>query len=323
MTNKKKTAILFAYNGAKFNGSQIQNAHENVRTVEAELQSALHKARCISSENYGFLNKVKWTRASRTDKGVHALCAVVGLKMEWETKPYEEILSEINSYLPDDVRLISLKLVANQFNAKNSSSFREYQYLFPSNVFSSDNLEEMIERLNFIAKYFHGTHSFHNYSKDIMPDKPEAKRYIVKFEVENKVVEYSGCSYLKFVITGQSFLYHQIRKMIGMTICVYLGRFRCEDIVKSFENDPFYVPLAPAEGLSLNRVHFTVYNKKQGHRPVVVNEDEEKLVQGFYESSILPTVHASWQTFKDWAVAEAEERVVATETQVTSLLTCE
>lgn len=98
--------------------------------------------------------------------------------------------------------------------------------------------------------------------------------------------------------------------MIGMTVCVFLGRFSFEDIVKSFENEAFNVPLAPAEGLSLNRVHFTVYNKKQGHRPVVVTENEEKLVSAFYQESILPTIHESWQVFKDWTDTESIQNVV-------------
>ena len=56
---KKKTALLFSYNGALCNGSQIQTNHENIRTVEEELQKGLYKSKCISQENYGFLNKIK------------------------------------------------------------------------------------------------------------------------------------------------------------------------------------------------------------------------------------------------------------------------
>jgi tRNA pseudouridine38-40 synthase len=303
---KKKTAVLFAYNGSKFNGSQIQNAHANVRTVEKELENGLFLARCISEDNHGFLNKVKWSRASRTDKGVHALCAVVGMKMLWEHRPVEDIIGDINLNLPEDIRVISLKLVSNHFNAKNSASFREYQYLFPLSALKCESSTEMIEKINEIAKYFHGTHSFHNYSKDVMPDKPESKRYIIKFEVESQTVQVDGCFYLKFVVTGQSFLYHQIRKMIGMTLLVFLEKMTVDDIRKSFEPPEFQTPLAPAEGLSLNRVHFTVYNKKNNHRPITVDKEDEVKINEFYNACILPTIHSSFNVFIQWLENEGK-----------------
>jgi tRNA pseudouridine38-40 synthase len=306
---KKKTALLFSYNGSEFNGSQIQNDHEGVRTVEAELEKGLYKARCIAQENFGFLNKIKWTRASRTDKGVHALCAVVGLKMLWESRPYNEILSEINANLPDDIRVISFKQVAASFHAKNSNSYREYQYLFPYKMLDPNGFNlDTIAKLNTIASYFHGTHPFHNYTRDVLPNKPEGKRYIVKFEVENLPVVFQGEHYIKFIITGQSFLYHQIRKMIGMCLSVYTERFTPDDIKTSFNDEPFDVPLAPAEGLSLNRVHFTVYNKKQSHRPVLVTPDEEVLIEDFYTKSILPTIHSAQTEFQKWSDTELKKK---------------
>ena len=307
---KKKTAVLFTYNGSQFCGSQIQNDQRNVRTVEAELEKALHQARCISSDNFGFFNKVKWSRASRTDKGVHALCAVVGLKLLWEAKPAEDIIAEINLNLPEDVRVLSLKLVTNNFNAKNSCSYREYQYLFPLSTLKLEDSSQVIEKMNEIAKFFNGTHCFHNYSKDILPDKPEAKRYVIKFEVEKDFVRVDDCCYLKFIITGQSFLYHQIRKMVGMTVCVFLGKHSFDDIRKSFEPNEFFVPLAPAEGLSLNRAHFTVYNKRQNHRPVVVNSEDEVKINEFYQASILPTIHSSLNVFSEWVECERAERKI-------------
>ena len=47
-------------------------------TVEQVLELAIHKAGLISDSNFGSFHKVKWTRASRTDKGVHSLGTVRG-----------------------------------------------------------------------------------------------------------------------------------------------------------------------------------------------------------------------------------------------------
>ena len=230
--------------------------------------------------------------------------------MLWEAKPYEEILAEINHHLPTDIRIISLKLVAASFHAKNSSSYREYQYLFPCRALNNTEFSrEVIERLNLIAAAFHGTHSFHNYTRDLKPNMPEAKRYIVKFEVDSAPVVFEDTFYLKFIITGQSFLYHQIRKMVGMCLAVYTEKYLFEDIKKSFDSDTFFVPLAPAEGLSLHRVHFTVYNKKQKHRPVVVTAEEEGRIDEFYRRSILPTIHSAYGIFENWVSTRMTEDI--------------
>lgn len=47
-----------------------------MKTLEAEVETALHKMGGISDSNVGNLFKVKWSRSSRTDKGVHSLGTV-------------------------------------------------------------------------------------------------------------------------------------------------------------------------------------------------------------------------------------------------------
>lgn len=70
-TNKKvRIAIIVGYNGINFSGSQ---KNPNVRTVEGEVEDCLFKMKLISKFNYGDLNKIAWSRATRTDKRVHAL----------------------------------------------------------------------------------------------------------------------------------------------------------------------------------------------------------------------------------------------------------
>lgn len=67
---KVKVALIVGYNGSDFCGSQ-KNA--NVRTVEAEVEKALRDMGAIASYNYDDLQKISWSRATRTDKKVHAL----------------------------------------------------------------------------------------------------------------------------------------------------------------------------------------------------------------------------------------------------------
>lgn len=67
---KRKLGMIVGYNGAEFSGSQKQS---EVRTVEEELEKALHEQGMIDIRNFGDLKKIRFTRATRTDKRVHAL----------------------------------------------------------------------------------------------------------------------------------------------------------------------------------------------------------------------------------------------------------
>jgi len=62
--------MIVGYNGINFHGSQ---KNIDVRTIEGEIEDVLFKMKLISKFNYGDLNKISWTRATRTDKRVHAL----------------------------------------------------------------------------------------------------------------------------------------------------------------------------------------------------------------------------------------------------------
>jgi tRNA pseudouridine38-40 synthase len=91
---------------------------------------------------------------------------------------------------------------------------------------------------------------------------PRANRYIMRFEVGMFENEVHG-KYVKFVIQGQSFIYHQIRKMIGVMIQVIQTGQNDSFIDNSFFNNAVKIWLAPPEGLLLDRVTFDGYNKKK------------------------------------------------------------
>lgn len=57
--------------------------HRNpgARTIEAEVENALFSAGAISAQNFGNLAKIGWSRAARTDKGVHAAAQIVACKL--------------------------------------------------------------------------------------------------------------------------------------------------------------------------------------------------------------------------------------------------
>ena len=70
LPSKVRIAMIVGYNGSDFCGSQ---KNKNVRTVEEQIEDALLDMNVINKLNYGDLKKIGWSRATRTDKSVHAL----------------------------------------------------------------------------------------------------------------------------------------------------------------------------------------------------------------------------------------------------------
>lgn len=62
-------------------------------------------------------------------------------------------------------------------------------------------------------------------------------------------------------IKGQSFMLHQIRKMIGLTLGIIRGYVNEETIYSSWNYDRFDIPIAPGLGLVLEEVfYFCIYH---------------------------------------------------------------
>lgn len=139
---KRKYAVCFSYLGSNYQGLQI---NPGCRSVEAELERALFLAGCVSDCNFGNLHKLQWTRAARTDKGVHAIgqcCAMkIAVPQSLETSDRnvagkQLVVDKINSFLPLDIRVMTVSKVTKNFNAKIACSKRRYHYLLPTYLFA-------------------------------------------------------------------------------------------------------------------------------------------------------------------------------------------
>ncbi|KAJ0979238.1 hypothetical protein J5N97_014712 [Dioscorea zingiberensis] len=173
---KKKVVMRVGYVGTDYRGLQMQRDVHALSTIEAELESAIHRSGGILDTNYGNLHKIGWARSSRTDKGVHSLATMISLKLEipehaWKDDPAGTLLaSYVNSNLPRNIKVFSILPSQRSFDPRRECNVRMYSYLLPGEVIGikknscSAEIEDHISEFNDILNKFEGEHPFHNYT---------------------------------------------------------------------------------------------------------------------------------------------------------------
>lgn len=351
---KLKVAIVLGYNGLQFHGMQ---KNPGVKTIEETIEKALFDSELILDHNYESLQKIGWSRAARTDKGVHAVANFVNCKLaltsnfllkdeqnpeapgeipaevsgegektegeKTESKDQEvsklkdkeridwkKLVNVINSNLPDSIRIHTTKRITKVFDVKLSARSRIYEYLGPVAMFMKDpknfteeEVQQTLERLKVLVQKFKGTHNFHNYTNKMRASDPKAMRYIMEFDVELKDFGEGG-RFFRFRIRGQSFIYHQIRKMIGIMVQVIHEGLKDQFIDNSFFQNSVNIWLAPPQGLFLDRVTFDAYNRKNDiPEKLEFNQEEEDKLVDFKENVLYPVIieaEAKNKTFTEW-----------------------
>jgi len=126
---KHKYALCLGYLGTNYQGLQI---NPGALSIESFLERALLLCGGIIEQNYGNLQKIGWTRAARTDRGVHALSQCCSMKIKIVDGGVSEFIKNINLFLPNDIRVFAATKVSKSFNAKTDCSGRKYEYLLPT-----------------------------------------------------------------------------------------------------------------------------------------------------------------------------------------------
>jgi tRNA pseudouridine(38-40) synthase len=299
---RRKWAVCFGYIGSEYQGSQI---NPNANSVERHLEKAFLLAGNLAESNFGNLNKILWSRAARTDKGVHANAQCIACKLavpkgdegsaEERALAREEFVNKVNSVLPSDMRVHHITKVTKAFNAKNMCGSRTYHYLLPAYAcMKSDALNKLyldsnsdiatLHATEAIRRYtvddttkaelqaalscYEGTHKFHNFTSGKTAADSEAQRYIMRFKVVEKIVDAAtGVQWLLLEIHGQSFLYNQIRKLVGGALNVVRGVLSggVMDLQTHYldtQEQRGDIPIAPGIGLYLHEMEYGGYNKK-------------------------------------------------------------
>lgn len=296
---KKKVVLLLAYSGKGYYGMQRNPGNSQFRTIEDDLVSALVKSGCIPENHGDDMKKMSFQRCARTDKGVSAAGQVVSLKL----RLIEDVVGKINEHLPPQIKVLGLKRVTQGFNSKNNCDARTYSYMLPTVAFSPKDCDvgvistfrleaETLQRVNGLFSMYKGTHNFHNFTSQKAPSDPSARRYVIQMSCGEPFV-CGDTEFAVITVRGQSFMLHQIRKMIGLVIAIIKGYAKEEVMERSWGQEKVDVPKAPGLGLVLERVHFDRYNKRfggDGLHECLEWEREEQSIQAFKEAHIYPTI---------------------------------
>lgn len=200
--------------------------------------------------------------AGRTDAGVHALAQVAHFDLETSMDLFHirEAFNARLRILEAPVSVIEVEEVSDDFHARFKAVGRGYIYRILNRRAPTVLLKDRVwcvgypldvEKMKEGAKYLLGHHDFSSFRgagcQALSPMKTLDKLEIIKNGDE-----------IDFIVEARSFLYHQVRNMVGTLKCVGDGKFAPEDVKKILEAKDRAVagPTAPACGLYLSKVMY-------------------------------------------------------------------
>lgn len=208
-------------------------------------------------------------------------------------------IEDINKELPADIRVFGMKTVPRNFNARFSCSARTYSYTLPSISFSryDDQTElhdyritaDRLQLADDILLRYVGENNYHNYTSKKQYFDPSVVRSVHSIEIDEPFIE-GDIEFCRVLIKGQSFILHQIRKIIGTSLAVLRDIIDVDYIHRSFTQEKLKTPLAPGLGLMLERLHFTQHaSLYQNRDPLDFNEFNDA-VEEFRRTQIHPII---------------------------------
>ncbi|KAI9291266.1 pseudouridine synthase [Neoconidiobolus thromboides FSU 785] len=315
---KKKVALLMGFSGANYQGMQV---NPGAKTIEQDLFDALCKIGAVSKDNSDDIRKVGFMRAARTDKGVSAAGQVVSFKMIIE----DDTIKNLNEALPDEIEVFGYVRTQKSFHAKNLCDSRVYEYLLPTYVFTPPKTypkvdvtnpkdmppctpqeieefyqfrltQDMLQRIQEALDLYKGTHNFHNFTIKRQFSEQASNRFIHSFKISQPFIR-DGLEWVSLKVHGQSFMMHQIRKMIAMVIMVVRSETPIDIIQKAFGDVKISIPKVPGLGLLLEKPVYDIYNKKMKDKQETGELGElsftpyEEEMEAFKHKMIYPTIY--------------------------------
>jgi tRNA pseudouridine(38-40) synthase len=288
----KRYMMTLSYIGSQYRGSQ-KHIHYNLvdsDSIQGTLENILFKL------EPKFINTPKLVMSGRTDAGVHALCTAAHIDFEshltntnWNVDNFITNINRILINKHHNIRILSIQEVNNEFHARFSAKSRTYLYRFiipkyhnlkigPISELQRSAIvhnDDTIFDFNYMKKgvdLFMGTKDFNSFAS-VLKIKKKSKQHYKNF-VKTMVLSLEetkplmpldpiskNYSYWNFIFTSKSFLYNQIRRIVGTLFALGFHKISEEDIINmlqvpSYNNWNSHIRLAPPYGLYLSKVDY-------------------------------------------------------------------
>lgn len=242
----KRYFIELAYHGKPYHGWQMQ---PNAPTV----QEALTKALSVILRQ-----EINIVGAGRTDTGVHATHFVAHFDWIGQDFSTSELLYKLKRYLPDNIRIDSIREVDQQTHSRFSAIRRTYHYLISrekSPFFSEYTWflpnDLNIDLMNKASDILLNTNDFTSFARL----HADTKTNICKL---SKAVLTDHGSLLVFEISADRFLRNMVRAIVGSLVEVGQGKTSLDEfnvIIQKMDRSAAGQS-APARGLFLSRIDY-------------------------------------------------------------------
>ena len=240
-----KVLGICSYKGTNYYGWQKQVGFVGVQSTIEEVLSKVYDTPITI---YG---------SGRTDAGVHAIAQSFHYVSDKE-KDLKQLAYALNKMLPEDIKIISLKKVDDDFHARYSAKQKVYEYRIALNnkdPFQNDlayvyPMQFDVNLFEQALQKFVGKHNFQDFSS-----KEEDENGFVREIYEIKVTQNQEFVITRF--TGNGFMRYQIRNMIGTAINIANGKENLSFIDYHLKQDKIREIVsykAPASGLYLIKV---------------------------------------------------------------------
>ena len=235
------------YDGTRYKGWQRLPGTDN--TIQGKLEYIL--SRLLGEE-------ITVSGSGRTDAGTHALGQVVNFHTSTQM-PCQEILEGLREYLPEDIGVYSCKNTSPRFHARLNAKTKTYRYrlwnstapcVFQRKYMYVDPAELDIAAMQRAGEHFLGTHDFTAFcgNKNL---KKSAVRTIHRLDITAVGEE------IHFTVTGNGFLQHMVRIMVGTLLEVGRHTRDADSIPLLFSAARSEAgPAVPACGLCLMEVSY-------------------------------------------------------------------
>lgn len=243
----RNVRLDICYDGTRYRGWQRLSSTDN--TIQQKIETVLSR---ILEE------PIEVTGSGRTDAGTHAVGQVANFHCTSQM-PCEEILSQLRRYLPEDIGIYSCKNVSQRFHARLNAKTKTYRYrlwnsespcIFDRKYVCIDPRPVDVCAMRDAAELFLGQHDFSAFcaNKNM---KKSTVRYIHSLDIAQKENE------IVFTVTGNGFLHHMVRILVGTLLEVGRGERSYNSIPELFGAQRAQAgELLPACGLCLMEVSY-------------------------------------------------------------------